>query len=621
MLGKVFSSIWWFITAAKNATFNILFVLLIVAIAVGIFSVSAPQMPDTAALVIRPTGVIVEQRRPVDPIAKFLAPYDQDDSETLLKDILQAIHYAESDDRIKVLVLNLGSMQSAGFSQLEEIGRSLVQFKLSGKPIYAYARRYSQAQYYLASFADKIYLDKNNHQLLGGVFLTGLGVYPTYFKTALDKLKVNVHIYKVGKFKSAVEPLLRDDMSAEAKESNAAWLGGLWQHYTQTIIEQRGISIEAFTLYTDHYDARLQAAGSSSNQLALDENLVDELIDLSQWTERLKQIVGGEEDFNQVDQQAYIRLIEPPITTLSADMNKIAIVTAKGVIYDGQRPAGDIGGDSVSELIKEARNDVSVKAIVFRIDSPGGSAAASERIRTELLAAQSQGKPVVVSMGSYAASGGYWVSASANKIFAMETTITGSIGVFATLPTFEQTAAEFGIHSDGVGTTSLSSNFNLFKQMNPVLDSVIQQGVEHTYDHFLNIVAEGRDMTWESVNKIAQGRVWTAKAALVHGLIDAIGSETDAIASAALLAGVDNYEVLYMEKPLSTKEQLINEILNSQSNFASIISSLISEQVRSQIALPELDILKHFNKGLLPLLKPIEQPAIYAQCLACSMIN
>jgi len=459
MLSRFFKGFWNILTGVKNAMGNILFLLVIVLIVVGISQSDSVSIPESAALVINPKGIIVEQKQAVDPLANFLSDYESEEKETLLIDILDAIKGAKTDIRIKMIVLDLHKFQGTAFSKLEEIGHALDDFKSSGKPIYAFGKSYSQSQYYIASHSDKIYLDEKSHQLLGGVFLTGLSIYPTYYKTALEKLKVNFHIYKAGQFKSAVEPFTRDDMSPETKLVNSVWLEQLWDNYANTVIKGRNIQREEFDAYSNEYDKLLGIAGNDPNLLAVQRKLVDDLITKKEWVEVLQDIVGGDgSQFNHIDLNHYLVATRPPIPTMTPGSQKIAVIIAAGTIYDGERPAGEIGSTSISKLIRQAREDDSVKAIVMRSDSPGGSASASEEIRNELLLSKEVGKPIVVSMSSYAASGGYWIASDANKIFALSTTITGSIGTFVSFPTLEKTAAEYGIYTDGIGTTNLSGS-------------------------------------------------------------------------------------------------------------------------------------------------------------------
>ncbi|MFT7685238.1 MAG: protease-4 [Candidatus Azotimanducaceae bacterium] len=617
MLRRFFAGLWDLITSVKNALGNLIFLLIIGVIVLSIFQSESVSVPESSALIINPTGVIVEQKQAVDPIAEFLSDYENEESETLLKDILIAIKSAETDDRIKLLVLDLHRFQGAAFSKLEEVGDALESFKSTGKPIYAFGKSFSQSQYYLASHANQIFLDENSHQALGGVFLTGLSVYPMYYKTALDKFKINFHIYKAGLYKSAVEPMTRDDMSPEAKLANSVWLGQLWSEYADTVTKERGISPENFAAYSDEYDVLLATANSDPNLLAVQQNLVDDLITKQEWIDQLQDIVGGTgTSFNHISLYNYLAATQSPLDTMKPGSQKIAVITASGVILDGERPAGEIGGKSLSRLIRQAREDNSVKAVVLRIDSPGGSPSASEDIRGELLRTKEAGKPVVVSMSSYAASGGYWISANANKIFALSTTITGSIGVFSTFPTFEKIANEYGIYTDGVGTTKLSGSLSALQDVNPILDSALNQSVKHTYSKFVSIVAKGRGKTFHEIDEIAQGRVWTAKDALNNGLIDAIGNLDDAINSAAMLADISDYEVLNLEKQRSNKEALIHELLNSS---LKTVYEVRGKQSIQQTGIRNSSLLNTLSKQVKELMAMSQNAGLYTHCLECNI--
>ncbi|MDB9880218.1 signal peptide peptidase SppA, partial [Pseudomonadales bacterium] len=406
---RLLNGIWNSITTLKNVLGNLLFLAITIIALIALFSrTDQILIPETAALVIDPTGAIVEQRRAIDPIAEFMGG-DEEESETLLRDLTEAIKTASTDQRIKILVLQLDGMRDVSMSQLQTLGAALNDFSASGKEIYAFADSYSQDQYYLAAHADHLYLNDQSLQVFGGVFLTGLGVYPTYFKAAIDKLKIQVHVFKVGTYKGAVEPFLRNDMSVAAQEANLGWIQVLWDEYLDQIARLRGIDKTKLNQYIDHYPELLANTGSDAGMLAVEQGLVDQLMSRQQWRDELQDLVGSDErDFQQIDFRNYLLAAEIPIPTLNPGTDKIAVIIAKGTIYDGEQPAGSIGSDSVSALIKQAREDDRVKALVMRIDSPGGSATAAEQIRYELELTQQAGKPVVASMATYAASGGYW---------------------------------------------------------------------------------------------------------------------------------------------------------------------------------------------------------------------
>jgi protease IV len=604
---RLLKGIWNSITTLKNVLGNLLFLAVTIIVLFALFSrTDQVLIPETAALILDPTGVIVEQRRALDPFAEFMGG-GEDEPETLLRDLTEAIETASADPRIKILVLQLDGLREVSMSQLQTLGAALKDFSASGKEIYAFADSYSQNQYYLAAHADHLYLNDQSLQVFGGVFLTGMGVYPTYFKTALDKLKVQVHVFKVGTYKGAVEPFLRDDMSLAAQEANLGWIQVLWDQYLDQVAGLRGIDKTNLNQYIDHYPELLEDADSNAGVLAVEQGLVDELMSRQKWRIRLQDLVGSDDnDFRQVNFRHYLMAAAPSIPTLNPGTSKIAVIIAKGTIYDGEQPAGSIGSDSISALIKQAREDQNVKALVMRIDSPGGSATAAEQIRYELELTQQTGKPVVVSMATYAASGGYWISATANQILASPTTITGSIGTFLLFPTFNQSLAEIGVYSDGIGTNALSGALNPLQSLNPALQQILDLAINNTYQQFISLVARGRDMTPDAVDRIAQGRVWAGTTALDLGLIDAIGGLEDAIDSAASLAGLGEFETLYIEKQLSPKDLLINELLRGGTDVAARVIDTRS-----------LSLVSRLRSEFDDLLQMSREPGIYLQCLVC----
>jgi len=604
---KLLSSIWWLITGIKNAIGNILFVVLLVIIVIAIATRTEVDIDDHSALVINPKGIIVEQHTTVNPVEDLMSGYRQ--PETMLRDVLRALTIAQDDPQITALVLNLAELEGAGMGHLEEIGNALENFKRSNKPVYAFGPAYTQTQYRVAVHADHIALDQDSFQTMGGVFLTGLGIYPTYFKSALDKLKVDIKVFSVGDYKEAVEPYLRDGMSDYARQANAAWLKVIWDGYTKTVVEQRGITLESFELYTNAYAELLAASSNDPAKLAEDHRLVDTIVSKSDWRDLLLRTVEKSgETFRQIEFKDYIAAKNLPLLAVNQTGNQIAVITASGTILDGHQPAGIVGGDSMVDLIEQARKDSEIKGLVLRINSPGGSAAASEKIRLALMRYQQAGKPVVVSMGSYAASGGYWIASTANRIYAMESTITGSIGTFMLFPTFEHTLAEIGVYTDGIGTTELSGALNPFKDINPILQSTLEQTVDLTYRRFTSLVARGRDMPVEEVEKVARGRVWAGATALELGLVDAIGGLDEAIASAANLSGLSQYEVIYLEKERTPQEAIISELINSSVLF--ITAHYPPMQAR-------FDPLTFIPKELTSLISMSQTPGVYLQCLYC----
>jgi len=597
--------IWRSITALRNAIGNLLFMAVIIFVIVSIVGRDSEDIPASAVMIVDPEGIIVEQLQSVDPIEEFLRGEESENAETLGRDLIDAIRFAESDDRIRAISLDLSKLQGSTLNQYDDIGKALNSFKDSGKPVFAYGERYTQSQYYLASFADTIYIDKESLPAIGGVFLQGFGAYPLYLKSALDKLRVSMHVIKAGIYKDAAETFLRDTMSDESRESTQEIIGFLWASYLEKITKHRGISSEAVSDYINNYDTLLEEEGKGPAELALDLGLIDGLVTRVEWRSELQAI---SEDpvglYYQVAYRSYLRLMRPSISIQNPTTDKIAVIIAKGTILDGDQPAGEIGGDTIAELIRQARNSEKVKAIVLRVDSPGGSSAASELIRTELAATQESGKPVVASMGGYAASGGYWISSTANKIFASETTVTGSIGVFSIFPTFERSLDYLGIHSDGIGTTPLSGAMNNFEAINPIFRRTLQSSVNQTYNKFLALVSEGRGLSIEEADSVSQGRVWSGSRALEHGLVDGIGDVDTAIESAAVLAGLTDYDVVYMEKELSSKDRILREILQSVVRVLPTMKSSLFSAIPS-----ELKTLAEVTRS----------PSIYLHCTNCKI--
>jgi protease-4 len=600
---RFFGFCWRVVSICRRAVVNLIFLLLVVLVLSVVVFRGGPKVPKGAALVLAPRGTIVEQESEIIFQSPFLGEAARE--ETVLGDIIMAIRHAKDDPRIKILVLDFKEMGAAGISKLQEIGSALEQFKAGGKQIIAYADFLTQPQYYLAAHANTVYLDP-----FGGVFLQGYGLYRDYFKSALDKLRVQFHVFSVGKYKSALEPFFRNDMSSAAREANVAWLTAIWHAYTSDVAQQRGLQPRDLDDYINGIAGHLASVGGDAAALALQYGLVDGLKTRDEFKDELMQLVGPGEDpstFKQVSLDNYLAVVKPLERKTDPDKKKIALIVAEGVILDGDQPAGKIGGDSMSDLIRQARNDENVSALVLRIDSPGGSAFASERIHRELELTRKAGKPVIVSMGSVAASGGYWVASAADEIWATPTTITGSIGIFGAFPTFEQSLQALGIQSDGVGTTELADAFDASRPLKPILSEAIALIIENGYHRFIRRVSEGRNMSEADVEKAAEGRVWPAETALQLHLVDAIGSLQDAIGSAADKAGLTEYDVIHLEKPLSPRDRLIRE-LNK------LTSGLISAR-KSWRATDTLDLLLFHLKDLMQLNDP---SGMYAYCLMCS---
>lgn len=559
-LKRFFKGIWGAIDASRRVAVNLLFLLIVVLLLSLVFSSDKVEIGDSTALLLAPKGQLVEQltassfEQMIDEARGTATP------ETLLKDVVDAIDSAKDDDRIKVLVLNLSSFGGARLTKLQDVAEAIVDFKMSGKKVVAVADEYGQDAYYLAAHADEVIIHK-----MGAVIIEGFGRYRMYYKEGIDKLGLDVHIFKVGTYKSAVEPYLRDDMSEFAREANEEWLGDLWQIYLDDVASARGTSSERLDEYA-HEFARLMAdADGDSARAALDYGLADQALTRVEMREYLVGLVGEDKETHSYKKVAfadYLKSLDGDRFGRNATGDQVAIVVARGTILDGTQPAGTIGGDSTAALIRQARNDENVKAIVLRVDSGGGSAFASEVIRRECEKAIADGKPLIASMGSVAASGGFWISTSSNQIWAHPSTITGSIGIFGMFPTYQRPLAEhLGIRVDGVSTAPLAG-IRPDRELPADVGDVIQEMIEHGYSEFLQRVADSRGMTTEEVDKVAQGRVWSGADAHELGLVDSLGDLDDAIEAAAELAKLgDDYAVKYIEKEEEFKDKVMRELL------------------------------------------------------------
>ena len=554
-LGRCMAAVWAFLTFCRTAVFNLVFLALVALVLVVVFSDRSARIPDTAALVLSPSGTIVDQKTELSWGRQLVD--EEGPSETLLQDLLDAVDHAAGDPRIQAIYLDLRRLRNAGLSKLQELGGALRRFRASGKPIIAWSDFFNQRHYYLAAHADRVYVHP-----MGGVLLTGLGIYQNYYRSALDMLRVRFHVFRVGHYKSALEPVLRDDMSDFDREANTAVLNVLWGAYTADVAGLRGVAPESLDDYVNHLPDHLAASGGDMGALALKFRLVDGLRTRDELRAELIQLAGEaprEKTFNQVGFADYIRTVRasPPAET---EADTIGVITAQGVLLEGTQPAGRIGGDSLSALIRQARGDKRIRGLVVRIDSPGGSAFASDQIRRELELARSAGLPVVVSMSSVAASGGYWIATAADEIWAAPTSVTGSIGIFSAFPTWEQSLQSIGIHNDGVGTTLMADAFNPNRPMNPLVARSLEQLMQQGYRVFIDRVAGGRNMTPGAVEKVADGRVWAGRDAVEIGLVDKLGYAREAIASAAQRAGLERYRVELLEPPLTRRERLFRQI-------------------------------------------------------------
>ena len=608
IIRRIFRFIGSIISGIRTLLGVVIFGFVLIAIA-GMFADDLQPIPDKGALYLAPTGFLVDQKAYADPLEKILSQGME--SETLVRDVVEAVDAAASDSRITHLLLDTDYMTGAGLSKLEEISSALLRFKESGKPIIAVADNFSQQQYYLAAHADEIMLNP-----LGGVLITGFSAYSSYYKEALDKLKIKMHIFRVGDYKSAVEPYMGNSMSTGVKEERRAIIDELWQFYGSQVENLRGLPTGAINDYTNNLHTKLRSANGDSALLAKQQGLVDQVASRTQMLKYLNEVIPSTEgEFNSINLKGYLSHIRrEQITSAAAKQHRIALVVAKGTMMDGEQPEGSIGGDTLAGIFADLRKDENIKAVVLRVDSGGGSAFASEVIRDAMAATRAEGVPIVVSMGSVAASGGYWIATEADRVLALTTTITGSIGVYAVIPTVEDSMAALGIYSDGVSTAEISGIMQLDRAMTPQAEMFFQAGVDNVYTQFLALVAAARNSTPVEVHEIAQGKVWTGEQALELGLVDQLGDLNEAIKVAAELANLADYMVDYRRKPLSVYEQLL---VGMSSNVATSMTSLGIEPQDSW--LPE--ILSRQAKTLaqpLELLDSLSDPkGIYLLCEQC----
>ncbi|MFD2166773.1 signal peptide peptidase SppA [Thalassotalea euphylliae] len=617
LFSRFFGGVFSVLNTTRIVVINAVF-LLVVFLFIIMLTTDDTQItvPNNSALVLNLRGDLVEQKVAVDPMDAFLNEAfnrREENPEVLLANVIDVIESAKHDNRINMIVLKLDQLTGAGLSKLQDLGHALSNFKESGKEIIAVGGAYSQGQYYLASHADEVWLDPK-----GFLLLDGFGSYQLYFKSMLEKLSVSQHVFRVGTYKSAVEPYIRDNMSDEAKAANKLWLGDLWQQYKQDVAIQRNVDIENFDEDADTLIEKFSKANGSYAEYALQNDWVDSLKTKAAMRQALIEKVGKSssgDSFKQIDYKSYLKSLNGDLSLDGSNAaNKIAVVVAKGTILNGSQPAGTIGGESTANLLRKARYDDSVKAVVLRVDSPGGSAYASDVIRQEIELIKQAGKPVVASMGSLAASGGYWISAAADKIVASPSTITGSIGIFGMFMTLENTLSKVGIYTDGVGTTDLSG-FGVTRPLSNEMSTLFQMSIERGYRDFIDLVATNRGMSVEQVDQVAQGRVWSGVKAKELGLVDELGSLDEAIAIAAELAELTDYDRKLIEKRLSPTDLFWQNFLDSASKYVGAIygdRAPITKGPASQLVqqfMNEVKQLDQFN----------DPQGIYSFCLTCQL--
>ena len=530
---RFFRGLWRVLVGVKDGLALILLMLVFVGLWGATRSAAPVVVPSGSALVLNLEGALVDQSSERG-LGVLLSGGESPVPQVRVRDVIEAIHRATVDDNIKSIVLDLDLFMGSGQANLQAVGEALRAFKAKGKPVYSYGTAYVDDGYYLAAHANETWVDP-----LGGVLLSGPGGSNLYFKSALDRLGVNVEVFKVGTYKSAIEPYVRVDASPEAKAANQTLVDTLWDSYTTDVQAVRPkLKIDASLA---NLPDRVKAAGGDFAKAALADGLVDRIGTRAAFGKEMAKRVGeGEEgrpgSFNAILFDDYLNASSP---VRDRTGSAIGIVYVAGEIVDGEAPPGVAGGDTIAELIADATADDDIKALVVRIDSPGGSVTASERIRQAMLEAKAAGLPVVASMGPVAASGGYWVAMAADEVFAEPSTITGSIGVFAVIPTFAGTLDKLGIGADGVRATPYSGQPNVFEGLNSGTRLLLQASVEDIYRRFTGLVAKARRLTPARVDEIGQGRVWAGGTAHQLGLVDRLGGMEAAIGAAAKRASLD----------------------------------------------------------------------------------
>ncbi|WP_437410830.1 signal peptide peptidase SppA [Serratia marcescens] len=612
IIAGIFRWTWRLLNFIRELILN-LFLVLLILVGVGIYlsfqSSSTSTAPARGALLVDLSGVVVDQPSVNNRVRQWgrelLGASSSRLQENSLFDVVDSIRKAKDDKNITGMVLQLNDFAGADQPSLRYIGKALREFRDSGKPIFAIGDSYNQTQYYLASYANKVYLSPQ-----GAVDLHGFATNNLYYKSLLDMLKVTTNIFRVGTYKSAVEPLIRDDMSPAAREADSRWIGGLWQNYLETVAANRQLTPQQLFPGAAGVLSGLQAAGGDTARYALNNKLVDELASRTAIENQLVKTFGWDKqanDFNAISIYDY----QP-----KPDANqggKIAVVFANGAIMDGQQTPGNVGGDTTAAELRQARLDPAVKAVVFRVNSPGGSVSASEVIRSELAAVRAAGKPVVVSMGGMAASGGYWVSTPADYIIASPSTLTGSIGIFGIINTYEKTLDTLGVHTDGVATSPLA-DIAVTKALPQEFSQMMQLNIENGYKNFLDLVAKSRKMTPQQVDQIAQGHVWLGSDAKANGLVDQLGDFDDAVKKAAELAKLQQWQLDWFVDTPSLSDMVLSQ-------FGVSIHAMLPAAIQAMLPAPLASVANAVKEqpGLFNNLNDPQNR--YAICLTCGEVR
>jgi protease-4 len=586
---RFFLGIWRFIDGTRKLVLNLIFLLILYFVIVAVMETGETLIiePETS-LLLQPQGDVVEQYSGTALDYAIQQAAGTGRTETRLRDLVKAVRLAADDRRIVQLVIDTTYLGGIGMAALQELEAAVADFKLTGKPVVALAENLGQGQYYLAALADEIWLNPK-----GMVWIDGFAAYRQYYGEGLDKLEVEVNLFRAGKYKSAGEPWVRSDMSPEAREANLYWIGSLWQQYLEGVSRLRGIPLETLSGAVNQFPDLLEAADGDFARMALDMGLVDKLLSRPEANLALAQTGApgnGNSDFRQVGVDSYLALND--IKGLSKSDSRVVVVVAEGEIVRGDQPQGLVGAITLSEKLRDLAEDDSARAVVLRVNSPGGDAFASEKIRRQMQALKESGKTVVVSMGNVAASGGYWIAMGADEVWASPTTITGSIGVYGILPTFARPLEKLGIRSDGVGTTSMAGKLRLDRPLDPGLRRIFQQSTERVYADFVDLVAENRNRDRDEILAVAQGRVWSGVQAKERGLIDQTGTLREAADAAARIAGLGaDYRMVYDERELSPLESFLIDMTSNvllRLDFArpdSILNHSLLEQITDDLSL------------------------------------
>lgn len=612
LIAGFFKWTWRLLNFVREMVLNLFFIFLVLVV-VGIWmQVSGSDSKETAsrgALLLDISGVIVDKPDSSQRFSKLsrqlLGASSDRLQENSLFDIVNTIRQAKDDRNITGIVMDLKNFAGGDQPSMQYIGKALKEFRDSGKPVYAIGENYSQGQYYLASFANKIWLSPQ-----GVVDLHGFATNGLYYKSLLDKLKVSTHVFRVGTYKSAVEPFIRDDMSPAAREADSRWIGELWQNYLNTVAANRQITAQQVFPGAQGVLDGLTKTGGDTAKYALDNKLVDALASSAEIEKALTKEFGwSKADKNYRAISYYDYALKTPADT----GDSIGVVFANGAIMDGEETQGNVGGDTTAAQIRDARLDPKVKAIVLRVNSPGGSVTASEVIRSELAAARAAGKPVVVSMGGMAASGGYWISTPANYIVANPSTLTGSIGIFGVITTVENSLDSIGVHTDGVSTSPLA-DVSITKALPPEAQQMMQLSIENGYKRFITLVADSRNSTPEQIDKIAQGHVWTGQDAKANGLVDSLGDFDDAVAKAAELAKMKQWHLeYYVDEPT-----FFDKVMD---NMSSSVRAMLPDTLQAMLPAPLASVASTVKSESDKLAAFNDPQNRYAFCLTCANVR